>query len=102
MAEIRTHKPSTSAIARAIEEAMGAPVRPVAPGGGRPAGPSQREESAEHEPSSPHATGVGAAVWTGFTVPASAIRGSGTGEASGDDETGGECVRGQRAEADEG
>lgn len=32
MAEIRKHKPSKSAIAQALEAAMGASVKPVAPG----------------------------------------------------------------------
>lgn len=81
MAEIRKHKPSTSAIARAIEEAMGPVVRPVVPGSSpEPDEPAASNRSVQQGPST-------AATWQQFVVPrppARTDRASGTEDLSPD------------------
>lgn len=74
MAEIRKHKPSTSAIAQALSAAMGEPIRPTAPGA-RPFdddadanSPSAGEDrTASSAPVSLSEVG-GSTAWRGFTV----------------------------------
>lgn len=75
MAEIRKHKPSSSAIAQALAAAMGEPIRPTAPGArpfddedASPAAPAQGpSRSASSSPVDPSEVGSSGA-WKGFTV----------------------------------
>lgn len=75
MAEIRKHKPSSSAFAQALAAAMGEPIRPTAPGArpfddedDSPAAPAQGPaRSASSSPVNPSEVGSSAA-WKGFTV----------------------------------